>query len=169
MLLTPFGEIKILVDEKPIPYSVQEGRKLEGLCPHVLGRYQIVIQFVPDGREHTISCVFDFDQSYEKTTESGERLECQSFYNDQRVKMSIGLEGETWSLGSRDLSDEYRYDYDVDYLKNGMAYLIKATTKTKQYVFGLAWIDGVDWNDSIDDCDNRDVETWFGADPTLAL
>ena len=55
-LLTPFGEIKILIDGKPIPYVAQRGKKLEGMCLHVLRRYQIAVQFTPDG-EKSYDCV----------------------------------------------------------------------------------------------------------------
>ena len=91
-LLTPFGEIKILIDSESVPYDAQEGRKLENGCPNVLGRYHIAVRFIPDGKEHTIACVFESGSSYERSPESGERLECQGFYNDQRYKMSIGVE-----------------------------------------------------------------------------
>ena len=165
-LRTPFGEIKILIDGKATSYTAEEGRKLDVLCPHVLGRYQITVPFIPDGKEHTIACVFEPVCLYEKTPESGERLECQSFYNDSRFKMSIGLECESRYIDGVRASDEY--DYDADYLENGMSFLIDANTKTEQYTFGIAWIDNVGWDDPIDD-NGRDVETWFGADPTLAL
>ncbi len=166
-LSTPFGEIAILIDGKPVPYFAQEGRKPDVLCPHVLGRYQIIVPFIPDGEKHTIACVFDSDCSYEKTPESGERLECQSFYNDHRFKMSIGLECEARYIGSVRASDEY--DYDADYLENGMAFLIDANTRTERYVFGISWIDNVGWNDQMSDTGDRDVETWYGADPSSAL
>jgi hypothetical protein len=35
-LLTPFGEIKILIDGKEVPYLAQKGGNLDGLC-HELG------------------------------------------------------------------------------------------------------------------------------------
>lgn len=163
-LITPFGEIQILIDGIPVPYAAKEGRKYDGLCSNVLGRYQIKISFVPDGKEHQIACIFNPSCLYERMTESGEYLECQSFYNSERYKMSIGLEfdegDEKWIRN--------KYDYDIAYLENGMAYRIESHTKTTEYVFGLCWIDDVGWNDPIDDND-RDVETWFGADPTLAL
>ena len=158
-LLTPFGEINILIDSKPVPYDAKEGRKPENGCPHVLGRYQIPVSFVPDGKEHTIACVFESESSYKKSPESGERLECQGFYNDQRYKMSIGVECDM-------VSGEY--DYDVDYLENGMSFLINTDTKTERYTFGIAWIDNVGWDDPIDG-NARDVETWYGADPVLRL
>lgn len=166
-LTTPFGEIKILIDGKTVPYVAQEGRKLDVLCPHVLGRYQITVFFIPDGKEHTIACVFESNCMYKRTPESGERLECQSFYNVHRFKMSIGLECEAGYVGGVRASDEY--DYDADYLDNGMSFLIDMNTKTEKYVFGIAWIDNVGWEDPIDENNNRDVETWYGADPTLAL
>lgn len=166
-LLTPYGEIKILIDGKPVPYFAQEGRKLDVLCPRVLGRYQIAIQFIPDGKNHTIACVFEPDCVYERTPESGERLECQSFYNDRRFKMTIGLECEAGYIDGIRASDEY--DYDADYLENGMSFLIDTNTKTERYVFGISWIDNVGWDDQIDNNDDRDVETWYGADPTLRL
>lgn len=159
-LLTPFGEIRILIDSEPVPYEAKEGRIPGHGCPHVLGRYQIAVHFISDGKAHTIACVFEPVCPYERSPESGERLECQGFYNDQRYKMSIGVECDT-------LSGDY--DYDAGYLENGMAYLIDENTQTDQYTFGLAWIDNVGWNDPVDDENDRDVETWYGADPTLAL
>ena len=80
--------------------------------------------------------------------------------------MSIGLECEMGYIDGVRISDEY--DYDADYLENGMSFLIDANTKTEHYTFGIAWIDNVGWDDPIDD-NSRDVETWYGADPTLAL
>lgn len=166
-LHTPFGDIKILIDGQQVSYFAQEGKKLDGLCPHILGRYQIDVQFIPDGKEHTIACVFESNCTYERTPESGEWLECQGFYNERRFKMSIGLECEAGYIGSVRVSDEY--DYDAEYLINGMSFLIDKKTRTEHYVFGIAWIDNVGWDDPIDDNNDRDVETWFGADPTLAL
>ncbi|MBR5948325.1 MAG: hypothetical protein IKZ82_06710 [Clostridia bacterium] len=166
-LKTPFGEIQILIDGETTPYFVQEGRPLDVLCPHVLGRYQITVQFVPDGKEHSIACIFEPICSYERTPESGERLECQSFYNDRRFKMSIGLECEAGYIDGVRASEEY--DYDADYLEDGMVFLIDSNTKTEYYTFGIAWIGDVGRDDPIEDDNNRDIETWYGADPTLEL
>ena len=33
----------------------------------------------------------------------------------------------------------------------------------------VAWIDNVGWNDPIDEDNDRDAETWYGADPILKL
>ena len=76
---------------------------MENGCPNVLGRYHIAVRFIPDGKEHTIACVFESGSSNERSPESGERLECQGFYNDQRYKMSIGVECDL-------IPGEYDYD-----------------------------------------------------------
>lgn len=81
--------------------------------------------------------------------------------------MSIGLVCESGYIDGIRISDEY--DYDADYLENGMAYLINPHTKTSRYVFGIAWIDNVSWDDSSGLESQRDAQTWYGADPTLPL
>lgn len=166
-LNTPFGEISITIDGQPIDYRAQKGSDDNVLWPCVKDRYQIEVRYVPDGKEHILSCVFSPVCSYETSPESGERLECQSFYSLQRIKMSIGLECEEGDIEGFRISDEY--DYDAEYLDNGMAYIIMPETKTERYVFGIAWIDDVGWDDPIDDEHNRDVQTWFAADPGMAL
>lgn len=161
-LKSPLGEIIVMVDGHPIDYITKKGSDNDVLWPDVRNRYQIEVRYVPDGNEHCLSCVFLPTCTYEKSPESGERLECQSFYSPQRVKMSIGLECEAGYIGGK-------YDYDADYLDNGMAYVIMPETKTEKYIFGRAWIDDVGRDDPIDDEHNRDIQTWFAADPTLAL
>lgn len=42
-LITPFGEIKILIDGISVPYYVREGKNPDVRCPDVLGRYQITV------------------------------------------------------------------------------------------------------------------------------
>ena len=166
-LITPFGEIEIKIDGKAIPYVALEGKKIESLCPDILGRYQIEIHFKPDGKKHEISCTFTPNNDINRTPESGEDIECQGFYNSKRYKMSIGLLCESGSIGGVRFSD--KYDYDADYLENGMSYIILEETKTESYTFGIAWIDNVGWDDPIDDERDRDVETWYASDPSLSL
>ena len=74
---------------------------------------------------------------------------------------------EAGFVGGKRLSD--KYDYDADYLVNGMSYLILPGTQTEQYVFGISWVDDVGLNDPGDGNQNRDIQTWFGADPTVSL
>ena len=162
MLLTPFGKIKILIDEKEIPYLAQKGTINNIIYPDVLGRFQISVPFTPDGKEHSIACIFQPICSYRRYTESGEGLACQAFYNEQNYKMSIGVEiKEDGRIG---------YDhYDAEYLENGMSYQILPDTKTNLYVFGIAWIDNVDCDDTDSENSSRDCQTWFAADPGSSL
>lgn len=157
MLLTPLGEIKVFYDDKEVEYNVK-AVKCDKRCPDLGGRFIIEVHFKPDGREHIISCriinhvVHPYDD-----IETGERLELKSFYNEN-VKLSIGMEGDTGYLfdGTR-YSDEY--DYDTDYLSNGVEYDVLETTKTEIYRFGIAWIEPYS--------EENDIQTWFGADITM--
>ena len=81
--------------------------------------------------------------------------------------MSIGLECGAGCIGAGDARTSDKSDYDAGYLENGMSFLIDRNTRTECYVFGIAWIDNVGWDDPVDGHNNRDVETWYGADPTL--
>lgn len=171
-LVTPFGEISILIDGREVPYTALKGKGIEDLCPDVLGRFQIEVEFVPDGKAHTIACVFAPTCSYERGHESGEHLECQGFYNDNRFKMSIGTtDGFPYAFAAYAFSgiDISTDDYDTDYLENGMAYLILPDTKIREYTFGISWIDDVGWNDPFGYRNEREVQTWYGADPNLSL
>ena len=80
--------------------------------------------------------------------------------------MSIGLEGEAGYIGGMRASG--KYDYDVEYLENGMAYIVLPETRTQRYVIGIAWIDDVGRDGPADDDNDRDTETWYAADPTSA-
>ncbi len=50
-----------------------------------------------------------------------------------------------------------------------MEFIIGPDTKTETYKFGIAWIDDVGFDDSIDQENDRDAQTWFGADPSIPL
>ena len=160
-IITPMGDITILIDDVATRYVPLKGASIEILCPDVLGRYQIEIRFIPDGKEHTISCVFPQDKSIKGYVESGEDLECQGFYNNNGIKLSIGTEGET--------DYDTDYDYDIEYLDNGMQYIILPKTQTQKYIFGICWIDKIDIDDQSEEMIARDTQTWFGADPTLCV
>ena len=161
---TPFGDIEILLDDKPIRYSVVEKEKNTNYSD-VLGCYRIIVEFVPDGKEHEIKCIIPNMIYSERGPESGEDIECQAFYNDKGQKLSICLQCETGYLpdGQR-WSD--KYDYDADYLDNGMSYKILANTVENKFVFGIAWIDKLVDETGEEDHD-RDIQTWLAADFTL--
>ena len=159
-LETPFGKVMILTDDAETAYMIVKKQPNERLFPDVIGRYHICVDFVPDGKEHEIKCIIENISYLDRGPESGEMLECQSFYNADNWKLSIGLECESGFLpDGRRWSD--RYDYDANYLDNGMSYVILKETKTEHFKFGIAWINNVEDNHS------RDVQTWFAADITI--
>ncbi|MGF7109457.1 hypothetical protein [Treponema pedis] len=72
--------------------------------------------------------------------------------------LSIGMEGGLGCCTSKyQVFNEYGYDYDNEYLNNGVCYLIYEKTKTDKYIFEIAWINNY--------TDENEVQTWFGADP----
>ena len=158
MLTTPLGDIEIYVDDNKVEYMEKNIRVSDKLCPDVSGRYAIKIDFIPDGKIHTISCKIKGHVSSEKDgIELGERLELKSFYKDN-TKLSIGMEGESgYYADGMCISDIY--DYDNEYMEDGVLYMVMKETKTTKYVFGIAWIENV--------TTENDVQTWYGADPTL--
>ena len=94
-LVSPFGEITVLIDGRETEYTFKELKPYKN-CLDVDGRYIIEIGFKPDGREHNIACVFnEIPTDMETDFESGENLECRAFICDN-AKMSIGLEGDNW-------------------------------------------------------------------------
>lgn len=156
---TPMGEISLFVDDIEIEYTTIKGKKSEVLFPDVLGRYLIKVNYVPDGKFHEIKCTFPNVESVSHYPETGEGLECQAFYNKDSFKLSIGLRG--------DIDPDVNNDYDVEYLSNGMKYIVLPKTKTQEYEFGVCWIDNVDSNEYTEVTNDRDTQTWFGADPTI--
>jgi hypothetical protein len=81
--------------------------------------------------------------------------------------MSIGLECDIALFDGKHPSGDY--DYDADYLDNGMEFIIGPDTKTEIYKFGIAWIADVGFYAPIDQENDRDAQTWFGADPSIPL
>ncbi|MDO5292729.1 MAG: hypothetical protein Q4F05_08265 [bacterium] len=159
MLLTPLGKIKILYDNEEIEYKAL-AIEYDKSCTELDGRYLIRVSFKPDGHRHIISCrIINYTPNTNDDIESGENLELKSFYKE-KVKLSIGMEGDTgYFLNGMRLS-EY-YDYDTEYLHDGVGYVVLETTTTDEYKFGIAWLNNC--------TEENDVQTWFGADPTLIV
>ncbi len=155
MLQTPLGRLEIAIDNVSIPYRYFP-IPVDKTCPDLDGRYAIVIPFSPDQSHHTISCrIRDYKSAAEDSIESGENLELYSFFQNG-VKLSLGMEGEE---GCIDNGLDSPYDYDTQYLADGVQYRVLPTTKTEEFVFGVAWLSRV--------TGENDVQTWFGADPSL--
>lgn len=157
VLNTPLGDIEVYIDDDLIEYSVQKLCGMERICPDITGRFCIEIDYKPDGKQHTISCrIKDYIPSKADEIETGERLELKSFYKGN-TKLSIGMEGEAGYYPDGTRATDI-YDYDNEYMDDGVRYLIDENTQTRKYKFGIAWIDNV--------TKENDVQTWYGADTT---
>ena len=157
-LITPLGSVVIYIDDWQVKYSAIKLNNDSVLFPNIDYRYKIIIEYENDNLPHCICCAIE-DIDYSKVKdypESGERLECKAFYQDN-VKLSIGIECDT---GYFDTGERIgHYDYDSIYLDNGIGYNVLSTTKSHSFVFGIAWIN---------ECtDENDIQTWFAADPTI--
>ena len=62
-LITPFGEINILADGNPIPYTAQE---LFIPFSFEFGSYKITVPYIPDGEKHRIACIFEPNCSFDR-------------------------------------------------------------------------------------------------------
>jgi len=156
LLVTPLGKIALYIDKKEADYTAASWEK-DKMCSGLDGRYLLRIRFVPDGREHTISCrIQDYLPSPEDGIESGKRLSLKSFYKNG-AKLSIGAKGESDYLWNKIRVSEF--DYDTDYLEDGVCYVVLKTTKTTDYIFGLAWLCNY--------TEKNEVQTWCGADVSL--
>lgn len=156
MLETPLGIVEIKIDNHTVEYDYFPV-SVDHTCSDLKGRYAIVVYFLPDKAEHTISCrIKNHIPSSLDGAEPGENLELFSLY-ERDIKVSIGIEGESgYDIKGVRQSD---YDYDTEYLTNGVQYRLLPLTKTSKYIFGVAWIDKL--------TKENDVQTWYGADPTM--
>ncbi len=135
MLDTPAGRIEVYIDAEQITYEAYE-LSGGGDCEDLSGRYCIRVHYVPDGKQHEISCcISGHGVSDRDEIESGECRELKSIYKGD-CKLSIGMEGDAGYF-----EDESRvgdYDYDNEYTDNGVKYVILPDTKTEDYIFGIA-------------------------------
>ena len=151
MLKTQFGNIVITFDGESVPFSVIPIAN-DHLFPDVNGAFVLKYTYVCDEKAHTLHCFLDACNMI-GTPESGERLEAIAFYK-QGGKLTIGCEG--W-FG---YPEEYGYDYSGSYLVNGLEITITPHTKSREFIFCIAWLDHC--------TDENDAQTWLAADPTIA-
>ena len=150
MLKTQFGNIVITFDGESVPFSIIPIAN-EHLFPDVNGAFMLKYVYACDDKAHTLHCFLDAC-NVTGYPESGERLEAIAFY-EQGGKLTIGCEG--W-FGE---PEEYGYDYDGSYLSNGLEIVITSHTKSKDFLFGVSWLDHC--------TDENEVQTWFAVDPTI--
>ena len=156
---TPAGNIEIEIDGKTVEYQYEKLNN-GNLFPDVTARYKIKVSKEPDGTEHEIKCVISGlkNMEYISDIESGECLECQSFYIEN-CKISIGIESDAGYLENGCRITDMGYDYDSCYNKDGISYGTLSFTTTKEFVFGICWMENY--------TKESEHQTWFGADPTI--
>lgn len=160
MLNTPFGEINFYIDD--ILTSDVKLTKLmsdKSCFSELDGRYSAVINFIPDGKSHRITCkIEDYTSSENDGIESGEKLVSVGFHKNSG-KLSIGIEYDCDIC--KDGKFYSPYDYKCAYSKEGFVeFITDESTKTSEYVFGIAWIEKNITGDGL-------TQTWLGADPTF--
>ena len=156
MIQTPLGVIEVKQDGKRIDCTIKKIEN-DNRCPELNGRFAIMVDYIPDGQVHMISCCIKrYRVSRNDFVESAERADIKSFRKGS-TKLSIGLFSdvpEEWGKSS----DE-SMDYWTECLKNGAQYHIQRNAKRAVYPFGLAWLENFN--------EKNMIQTWYGADPTI--
>lgn len=155
MLQTPFGNIVLRFDGETVPCSITaiENKRL---FPDVAGAFLLKYGYVCDGKAHALRIVLDACGIIGHP-ESGERLEAISFFGEGR-KMTIGCEG--WFCCPEEFCGD-GYDYNGFYLENGLEIVILPNTKSRNFCFGVAWLDRYNGENG--------AQTWLAADPFVSL
>lgn len=79
MIQTPLGRIEITKDEKKVDCTIRRVRN-DDRCPELNGRFAVLIDYIPDGQEHTVSCcIKGIRESKSDFIESDERVDIKSF------------------------------------------------------------------------------------------
>ena len=141
MIQNPFGEIELLFDDRPLSFSPISLPFLVDYKRMAGGRYAVLVEFKPDGKEHQIFChVKNMPVGTHSDFDPTERVESVLFWNaDETTRMNIACYGEIWEDGVKERSREYGFDYDISVLPDGIAYEIKPNTKAQTYLFGICW------------------------------
>ena len=148
---TPFGKIRVKLDGKPIcfPYEVHEPS--EGPFPDVDCTYRIGVEVQQDGKYHSLKLELS-GEGAPGELEPGEMLEALSFYRNGG-KITLGCYAAFGEM------EEYGLDFNGQWDDNGIEVLIFPSTRTHTYRFGVCWINTC--------TEETDVQTWFGADPSI--
>lgn len=152
MLDTPFGTVEMFMDGRQVQPDIIRVPG-EPHWPDVDGAFHLRYAYHADGASHELTCLFS-GNFQEGDVESGERLEMRSLHCGEG-KLSIGVEGEFGLEGFC----EYGFDFNGEYLPNGLKIKIMPDTKSREFVFGVAWLKRC--------TEDNDVQTWYMADPAL--
>lgn len=153
MIQTPLGRIEITKDKKKVDCAIRRVRN-DDRCPELNGRFAVLIDYIPDGQEHTVSCcIKGIRESKSDFIEPDERVDIKSFCRGT-TKLSIGDIPDEWDKTPDDIMD-----YWTEYLKNGVQYHIRVGAEQAIYPFGIAWLEHKS--------DKNEVQTSYGADPSI--
>jgi len=148
-LTTPLGNIEITLDGAVLAAEIILIPPMEVLFPDVTATYMLVVPYISDGQTHILRCCLK-NNSIKGGVESGERLETIAFYAHD-LKLSIGAAG-----GFGMPYDYPEFDYDGEYLPNGIEIIIREKTKSKKFVFGVSWISPV--------TNENSAQTWYAVE-----
>lgn len=150
MLTTPFGNIRITLDEVPVSYIAKPVENPR-LFPDVNGAFLLKYDFIRDSKSHQLCCFLDNPFAI-GGSESGERLEAISIYMEEG-KLTIGCEADFCD------PPDFHYDYTGTYLSSGIKLLIPPQMQSEPFLFGVSWLNHC--------TPEHDLQTWFAADPTI--
>jgi hypothetical protein len=145
-LKTPFGNIKIKIENNEAKYIIYELIGIYDTLFDVDARYKLLLETsaYKNCNNIVIECLIDGLRCDDINIETGEDLELISFYINN-TKLSIGIESIE--------------NINYIYTKNGIKFECCNENIKSQFIFGVAW--------KVINSENEDVFTWFAADPNL--
>ena len=152
MLKTPFGNVNVLFDSKAANITVQKlSLKADRICTDIEYTYFLSYEYQSDNAAHTLTCTLD-RSDISGDAESGEHLDAISFYIGGG-KLTIGCTSDFGTLREGD------FDFDGEYLKNGLRICIFPNTESRTFTFGVSWL--------LNATSDNEIQTWFASDPSI--
>lgn len=147
MLKTPYGNILLTMDGKPVPCTCTDIPR-RSTFQDVDGAFLLQYDFTCDGQPHTLFCQLE-DAPVTGEMESGQWQEALSFYVDQG-KLTMACEGDfVLPLASG-------YDFDGYYEPAGICLRLTEHTASRVVCFAIAWMEHCT-------AENQ-VQTWLATD-----
>lgn len=137
MLITPLGDINILIDGIKINYEATKLKNINKLWSDINERYLLKYYVNEKKDNYNIQCIISGLEIVGEP-ESGENLEAISFYKDD-LKLTIGINTDFLEEDGRLLDDGLEVNTHR-ILKIGVCWLCPFTP-------------------------NNEIQTWYGADP----
>lgn len=150
-LSLPSGTIRLTLDGKEQLFDIVALEPSSPETPNLTELLKLRYRYKRNGKAHKLRLLFS-SPGAESSVEPGERLEAISFYS-HGGKTTLAVSG---AFG---MAAEYGYDYDGEYLKNGIELDLSPETKGHTVTFAVAWLK---------DCtEQTDTQTWLAVDSVL--